>query len=233
MIRYAGVELTDVAPVKIDDIVVSPIALSPVARGRAVSWGSDFVRMGGGTRTVTVTFALLESAYADRERILQDIRDWAKTDKEYTLELPHFDDRHLDCVCTAHPDTSYRKWWENKLRLVFTCYDNPYWTSNQLIEVPCGQMFSIGGSAQPQITIERTGVMPLTNATYAGMGGSMQFSTIPAGTMVIDLNRQTAAIGNTSIMRYYVPTSVWIVPKTGAYQQISGVGTVKYRERWV
>lgn len=233
MIKFNNIELTDVAPVMIDDIVVSPISLSPVSRSRAIEWGSDFVRMGGGTRTVTVTFALLNDAYADREQALQDIRDWAKTDKEYTMELPHFENRHLECVCTAHPDTSYRKWWENRLRLVFTCFNNPYWTSNQLIEVPCGTVFAIGGSAQPQITIERSGLTALTNQTYAGMGGSMKFSQIPAGNMVIDLNRQTAAIGKTSIMRYYVPTSTWIVPKTGAYMSISGVGTVKYRERWV
>ena len=233
MIIFNGVEMTDVAPVKIDDIQVSPISLSPVSRSRAIEWGADFVRMGGGTRTVTVSFALLEEAYADREKHLQALRDWAKTDREYTMELPHFENRHLECVCTAHPDTSYRKWWENRLRFVFTCFNNPYWTSNQLIEVPCGQNFSIGGSAQPLITIERTGVTGLTNQTYSGMGGSMQFSQIPAGTLTIDLNRQTAAIGKTSIMRYYVPTSTWIVPKVAANQVINGAGTVKYRERWV
>ena len=122
MIRYNNVDLTDIAPVKIDDIDVSPINLAPVSRQRAIAFGADFVRMGGGTRTVAVTFALLDENYSSREAALQAIRDWAKTDKEYTLELPHFDNRHLECVCTEHPDASYRKWWENRLRLVFTCY---------------------------------------------------------------------------------------------------------------
>ena len=233
MIRFNGVDLTDIAPVKIDDIAVSPISLSPVARQRAIDFGADFVRMGGGSRTVTVTFALLEIDSAEREAALQAIRDWAVISGEKTLELPHFENRHLECVCTTHPETSYRKWWENKLRVVFTCFSNPYWTSNELIEVPCGQTFSIGGSAPPLVTIERSGVTSLSNQTYASRTESMTFSTIPAGTFRIDLNKQTAQIGNTSVMRYYVPTSTWIVPKVGAYQIITGAGVVRYRERWV
>lgn len=233
MIIFDHVEMTDVAPVKIEDITVSPIALSPVARQRAIEFGADFVRMGGGTRTVTISFALLDANNADREAEMQAIRDWAKINGEYTLELPEFANKHLECVCTSFPDHSYRKWWENKLKLTFTCFNNPYWTSNEVIEVPCGTLFSIGGSAQPLMTIERSGVVPLTNQSYSNGTNIMTFSSIPAGSMVIDLNRQTAAIGSTSIMRYYVPTSSWIVPKIGAYQNITGAGTVKYRERWV
>ena len=233
MIKFGGVELTDIAPVKIDDIDVSPINLAPVSRQRAIAFGADFVRMGGGTRTVSVSFALLEMDKAERETYLQAIRDWATFSAEKTLELPHFETRHLECVCTDHPDASYRKWWENRLRLVFTCFSNPYWTSNDLVEVPCGQTFSIGGSAPPIVTIERSGVTALTNQTYSNGTEAITFSTIPAGSMKIDLNRQTAQIGNTSIMRYYLPTSTWLTPKVGASQIINGVGSIKFRERWV
>ena len=233
MIIFNNRDLTDIAPVKIDDIVVSPIKLSPVARQRALKFGADFVRISGGTRTVTVTFALLESDINERESIMQDIRNWASVGAEYTLELPQFSNRHLECAVTALPEESYRKWWENKLRIVFTCFDNPYWTSNDLIELPCGNVFSIGGSAPPLVTIERNNIVPLTNQTYASRTEVMTFATIPSGNMVIDLNRQTARIGNTSFMRYYNPASTWIVPKVGSDQIITGAGTVKYRERWV
>lgn len=233
MIIFNNRDLTEIAPVKIDDIVVSPIKLSPVARQRALKFGADFVRISGGTRTVTVTFALLESNIDERESIMQDIRNWASIGAEYTLELPQFTNRHLECAVTALPEESYRKWWENKLRIVFTCFDNPYWTSNDLIEVPCGNVFSIGGSAPPLVTIERNNIVPLTNQTYASRTEVMTFSTIPSGNMVIDLNRQTARIGNTSFMRYYNPASTWIVPKVGSDQVITGAGVVKYRERWV
>lgn len=235
MIKYGGVDLTDIAPVKIDDIDVSPIQFSPVARQRSIAFGADFLRMGGGSRSVTVTFALLTNDLSEREHYMQQIRDWAQVAKETTLELPHFDNRYLECVCTAHPEPSYRKWWEARLRLVFTCFNNPYWTSNQIIEVPCGQLFSIGGSAQPVMVIERNGIIPLSDQVYTEQNGEgvMRFTQIPAGNLVIDLNRQTAGIGGVSIMQFYNPSSVWIVPKIGSNQIITGNGTIKYRERWL
>lgn len=233
MIIFNGVDLTETIPVKIEDIVVSPIQIEPVVRPRAIQYGSEFVRIHGGTRSVTVTFALLDIDIDEREQFIQDIRNWANIGAEYTLELPQFPARHLECAVTQLPDNSYRKWWENKLRIIFTCYNNPFWTSNELIEVNCGTTFSIGGSAQPLMTIERNGVTPLTNQTYSNGTDSMTFTTIPAGKATIDLNRQTASVGGTSIMRYYTPVSTWIVPRIGAGQRINGEGVIKYRERWV
>ena len=111
MIRFNNVELTDIAPVKIEDVFVSPIELTPVARQRAICFGAEFVRMDGGTRTVAVSFALLETNREERERVMQDIRNWASIGKEYTLELPEFSNRHLECAVTKLPEHSYRKWW--------------------------------------------------------------------------------------------------------------------------
>ena len=233
MIRFNGSDFTDVAPVKIEDIVVSPIALNPVEHQRAIRYGSEFVRMSGGTRTVTVTFALLDMDAAERETYFDTLRSWAQTDKEQTIELPQFSNRHLECICTSFPQQSYRKWWESNLTIVWTCYNNPYWTSNELIEVPCGTTFSVGGSAPPQMIIERKGNSTLTNVTYTNGTEVMHFTRLPSGTFTVDLNRQTAAIGNTSVMQYYEPTSTWIIPKIGANQYINGQGTVKYRERWI
>ena len=231
-IIFNSVNLENIAPVKIEDIVVSPIQLNPIARQRPISFGSEFVRMVGATRSVTISFALLDINIDERETIMQTIRDWAFTTTEKKLSLPMFSNKHLECICTQFPDHSYRKWWENKLRIVFTCFNNPYWTSDELVEVSAGATFSIGGSAPPLMTIERNG-SKLTNQTFASKKESMTFTTIPAGSLVIDLNRQTAAIGKTSIMQYYKPSSTWIVPKVGANQYINGVGTIKYRERWV
>jgi hypothetical protein len=233
MIIFNGVDLTETLPVKIEDINVAPIQFEPVSRPRAIQYGSEFVRMRGSIRNITITFALLDINKDEREQFLQDLRNWASIGAERTLELPEFSNRHLECAVTSLPDHSYRKWWENKLRLVFTCFNNVFWTSNELVEVPCGNVFSIGGSAQPLVTIERSAVTPLTNQTYTDGTGSMFFSTLPAGNVVIDLNRQIASVDGVSIMQYYAPTSVWITPKVGAYQYINGAGVVKYRERWV
>ena len=233
MIIFNGVDMTETLPVKIEDITVSPIQLNPLARQRAIQFGAEFVRMAGGTRTVTISFAVLEIDPVERENVMQSIRNFASIGAEYTLELPEYENRHLECAVTQLPDYSYRKGWENKLKLQFTCFNNPYWTSNEQIEVPCGTYFSIGGSAPPIMSIIRSGVTSLTNQTYTNGTESMTFTTIPAGNLTIDLNRQTAAIGSTSIMRYYTPVSTWITPKVGANQRITGNGTIRYRERWV
>lgn len=232
-IKYNGVELESIAPVKIDDIVVSPIRYNQITRARSIRFGAEFVRTVGESRTVTISFALLDSDIDNREQVLQAIRDWATTDAEHDLQLPQFGNRHLECVCTQHPDTSYRKWWENRLNVVFTCFNNVYWTSNEIVTVQCGTPFSVGGSAPPLLTITNNSHVALTNQTYASATESMRFSTIPAGNMTIDLNKQTAAIGTSSFMRYFVPTTKFIVPRVGANQTITGAGFVNFRERWV
>lgn len=231
MIVFNGVALESVANVKIDDIRVSPIKLNPVARGRAIRFGSEFVRMGGGERTVTITFALLDRNEVNRHAAIMAISQWAKTDAEYRLELPNEPNRYLTCVCTSKPEPSTRQWWESKLRLVFTCYDNPYWTSKNEKSVSCGTSFNVLGDAPPLMTITRTLTSTASNQTYSNGTQSMTFTTVPSGTMTIDLNRQTAAVGSSSIMQYYNPSGRFIIPKTGT-QTISGTGTVNYKERW-
>lgn len=234
MIIYNGVDLEELIPLKIEDIVVSPIQLNPVARQRAIGSGAEFVRTVGGDRKVTITFALLEMNREQRETDMQKLRTWAKplSGKEYELKLPQFEGRHLVCACTMLPDHSYRKWFENKLRIELTCFNNPFWTSDELMQANCGASFSVGGDAPPLMTIERSG-NALNNQTYATDKAAMTFSKIPSGSLVIDLNRQTAAVGGTSIMGNYVPTSTWIKPKAGGNQKITGNGVVKWRERWV
>ena len=195
MIVFNGIALESVAPVKIEDIRVSPIALNPVVRPRAIRFGSDFVRMAGGTRTVTITFAILDDNRITRHESLMNLTKWAKSDGEYKLELPTDPNRYLMAVCTAHPEPSTRQWWESKLRLVFTCYDNPYWTSKAEKSVACGTQFTVLGDAPPLMRIERTvSGSAASNQSYSNSAQTMTFSTIPVGDMVIDLNNQTAAV---------------------------------------
>ena len=232
MIVFNGIALESVAPVKIEDIRVSPIALNPIVRPRAIRFGSDFVRMGGGTRSVSITFAVLDEKAITRHESLMNITKWARNDGEYKLELPTDPNRYLMAVCTAHPEPSTRQWWESKLRLVFTCYDNPYWTSKAEKSVACGTQFTVLGDAPPLMRIERTvSGSAASNQSYSNSVQTMTFSTIPVGNMVIDLNRQTAAVGTSSIMQYYQASGSFIIPKTGT-QTITGTGTVKYRERF-
>ena len=231
MIVFNGIPLEGVAPVSIEDIRVSPIQYNPVARPRAIRFGSEFVRMGGGTRTVAILFALLERNHISRHEALIAVSKWAKTDAEYRLELPTDPNHFLQCVCTAKPEPSTRQWWESKLRLTFTCFDNPYWTDKNEKSVACGTAFNVLGDAPPLMRIENTFSSSASSVSYSNGVETMGFSTIPAGAMVIDLNRQTASVAGSSIMGYYQASGRFLIPRTGA-QTITGTGTVKYRERF-
>lgn len=231
MIIFDGVSLDSVANVKIEDIRVAPIRLNPVTRPRAIQYGSEFVRMGGGDRTIAITFALFDMNKVSRHESLMNISQWAKTDKEYILELPTDPHRYLQCVCTSKPEPSTRQWWESKLRLVFTCYSNPYWTSKAEKAVTCGTQFNVLGDAPPLMQIRRTVTSAQTNKSYSNGTQTMTFSNIPAGAMVIDLNKQTAVCGSTDLMQYYAPAGAFIIPQTGV-QTITGTGGVFWQERW-
>jgi hypothetical protein len=149
MIVYNGISIDSVAPVMIEDIKVSPIRYNPIVRPRAVRFGSEFVRMGGGERTVTISLALLDKNPIARQAALLALSVWARTDGEYRLELPTDPARYLVGVCTAKPEPSTRAWWENKLKLVFTCYNNPFWTAKEEKSVACGTSFYVFGDAMP------------------------------------------------------------------------------------
>jgi hypothetical protein len=231
MIIFNGVDLEEIAPVKIDDIRVSPIQTNPVARQR-VGFGQDFVRMTGGNRTITVTFALLLQERNERFEALQKIVEWARPFEECMLSLPMYPGKHFDCRCTGYPEPSYRQWWESKLRLTFTTFDNPFLTSDNEISVKCGTLFSISGTAPPLMKITRTVSSSVGNQSYSSNGRTMTFSLIPAGNMVIDLNRQTAEVSGTNFMQYFSKTSRFIEPETGNIN-VAGTGTIIYRERWV
>lgn len=233
MIIFDGISLNSVANVMIEDIHVGKISFEPAVRPRAIRGGSDFVRNRAGTRTVSITFSLLDEKMISRQASLMEIRAWAKSDQEYTLELPGYPDHYLTAVCTEKPEASLRQWWESDLRLTFTCYENPYWTAKAEKSASCGSTpFYVQGDAPPLMRIERTvSGSAVSNQSYALDGRTMTFSSIPVGNMVIDIDRQTAAVGSTDIMQYYNVNSKWLIPRTGSLT-LTGTGTVKYRERW-
>ena len=231
MIVFDGVSLESIAGVMVEDVRVNPIDYDPVTRPRAMRGGSDFVRNRAGTRTIAITFALLDDNKVSRQAALMAVSQWAKSDQEYRLDLPGHPDHYLMAVCTSKPEPSLRQWWESKLRLVFTCYDNPYWNSIKEKSVTCGTTFFALGDAPPLMCIERTLGSSASNQSYSMGGRTITFSTIPAGDMVIDLNRQTAVVGNTNIMQYYNVNSKFPIPRPGTLT-VTGTGTVKYRERW-
>lgn len=231
MIWFNGAALEGVAPVKIVDILVSPIPLNPVARQRPIQWGADYVRMGGGERTVAITFALLTENRDERQEQLTQISRWALSDSPAPLMLPNHDGRYLNAVCTQLPEPSLRQWWESKLRIVFTAFD-PYWVSMYEHSATCGTAIFVNGDAPPLMRIERALSEAATSQSYSDGANTATFSTIPAGALVIDLNKQIAAVNGTSIMSGYQFGGAFPVPRIGS-QTITGTGTVYWRERWM
>ena len=231
MIIFNGVDLEEIAPVKIEDIRVTPMNVQPVER-QNVGIGQNFIRMTGGQRTITVTFALPNDNKDERFELLEAIKEWARPWEECPLILPMYPGKHFDCRCTKYPEPSYRQWWESKLRLVFTTFENPYLTSNEELRAGLNEQLVIGGTAPPLIRIERRLSSRVANQTYACNGQSMFFSQIPAGQLKIDLNKQTAEVSGSTIMQYFGKTSQFIEPVNGN-MTITGNGTIIYRERWV
>lgn len=231
MIVYDGVSLESIAPVDVVDILVSPVQLSVTNRPRPIRAGAGFVRKHCGTRSVSITFALLTNDMHTRQKQLLEINKWALRDAEAPLQIPNFPTMYLSCVCTALPEPSTRQWWESKLRLVFTAYDNPFWTSVVEYSIPCGTQFFVSGTAEPLMQIRNTFAAAASNVNYSDGTDTMTFSQIPAGNMVIDLNRETAQVNSASIMSGYTFGSHFIKAKGGT-QTITGTGTVFYRERW-
>ena len=233
MIFFNNIALESVVPeVRNMDVRVSPISFNAVARQRGTLAGADFVRIIPRSRTVEVSFALIDDQWQMRQDALLAVNAWAASDTPGRLQLPGHDGRYLEAICTQLPEPSLRQWWESKLRVVFTTMDNPCWTSEAERTAVCGSAFYVSGSAPPLMQITRTLAAQATNQSYSDGTNTMTFSEIPAGEMVIDLNRQTAAVGGASIMSAYSFGSSFIVPKSGA-MTITGTGTVRWRERWM
>lgn len=236
MIIFDGVSLNSVADVTVKDIKVNPIKYDEVTRPRAMRGGSDFVRSRAGTRTVVITFALLDDDRINRQKALMAISAWAKNDMEHRLELPGHPEFYLTAICTDKPEPSLCEWWESRLRLVFTCYENPYWNSKSEKSVSCGTSFFVLGDAPPLMRIERSVAgSAVSNQSYALDGRTITLSIIPVGTMTLNMDDQTIHSVNgstmTDLMQYYNVNSKFLIPRTGS-QTITGTGTVKYRERW-
>lgn len=232
MILFRNVDLESVAPVKIEDIRVSPIIRSPVIRERPINGGADFVRVKDSMRTVGITFSILEESLDARQRLLDAVSDWAISDKPEPLALPYRMGRLLDVLVSTLPEPSTRQWWESRLNIVFTAYD-PYFYDPKEKSAECGTEFIVTGNAPPLMRIEGT-LSAGTALTFSDGTDTMVFGAYtgrPTGNFSIDLNNQTAAVGDVSIMPGYTFNSRFLLPKTGR-QTITGTGTVKWKERW-
>ena len=229
MIYLNGIALESIAPVKLEDIRVSPIVQTPVARDRPVNAGMTFIRAHEGTRTVGITFAIMEQDHDIRQRYIEAVTAWALTERPAPMQLPFHPDKVIYVMCTGLPEPSTRQWWESRLNLNFTAYD-PFFYSTTEKSAACGTAFKVFGNAAPKMRIVTT-LAASGDLTYSDSINSMTFTSVGAGDVEIDLSKQTAKVGSASIMDKFGFTSTFIIPRTGDIT-IAGSGTVKWREAW-
>lgn len=231
MLLFNGVAFEDVAAVNIVDIVVSPITQAVTAVDRAVVPGADFVRIRGKTRTITVTFVLLDQDRDARCESMEAIRRWAASDKPQRLMLPDRIGQYIDAICTTFPQLSIREWWEVG-KIVFTSYE-PFFTGTAENSSACGTPFMVHGSQPPHMEIRATLSAAVQNPAWSNGAQTITLNgSIGPGQLVIDLERQTITLNGNSIMSAYAfPASDFFAPVLG-YNNITGQGRVYWRERW-
>lgn len=229
MIVFNGMALEAIAPVKIEDIRVSPIIQTPVARDRPVTAGMTFIRAHEGTRTVSINFAIIEQDADTRQSYIEAITAWALTEQPAEMLLPYRTGKALYALCTGLPDPSTRQWWESRLNLTFTAYDPFFYDLNEKT-ANLGDTVFIRGNAIPKMRIEAT-LAASADLTFTDGRDTMVFEDVPAGDLVIDLTKQTAEVDGVSIMGCFTFTSTFIRPRLGPLT-ITGTGALKWREGW-
>ncbi len=230
MLFFNDVSISSFPGLMVEDIRVSPIQYAPLARQRPIRFGAEFVRISGGSRTVAVTFAVLEQDREARAMLLMDVRKWARSVDIGKLQVTGYPDMHLMAGCTEFSEHSSRQWWEDSLKVVFTAYE-PYWLSDDEKSVPCGTDVLIAGSAPPKMRIVRTLSSAASNQSWSDGTDTITLSSVPAGRLTIDLDRQTIDVDGQSVMSGFTFGSSFIRPKIGQ-MNISGAGTVIWQERW-
>lgn len=229
MIIFNGLALESIAPVKIEDIRVSPIVQTPVARDRPVTAGMTFIRAHEGTRTVSINFAIIEQDHDTRQSYIEAITAWALSEQPAPMLLPYRQDKVLYAICTGLPDPSTRQWWESRLNLTFTAYDPFFYDLNEKTGT-LGNTLFIRGNALPKMRIEAT-LAASGDLTFSDSVDTMVFEGVPAGALVIDLTKQTAQVDGVSIMDKFTFTSTFIRPRLGP-MTVTGSGTLIWREGW-
>ncbi len=238
MIIYNGIDITDVAPVDIADIVVSGVKRNVVSRDRMTHAGAEFVRVTDQTRQVTITLADRTNDEETRLSEIDAINAWAAGDQPGKLVLPYRDGKYLMALCASFVEPSYRQWWETKLKLVFTCYD-PYFyapAENSVSVSTMGRVFRLTGTAEPLVRIETVLTQERQSLSWTVNSKTLELSgTIPAGTVTVDLNAQTIrhSNGTTNLNAMLTLASRFPEIKRSMSVEASRSGTLYWRERYV
>lgn len=235
MVEFNGVEINEVAPVNVLDVIVSSPDINLTMLDVPLRAGSQFVRKKIGTRTVTVPFLLMEQDAEKRRRHIENIIAWAGTEQECMLKSTPEPEGFLMAVCSEFPKQSSRDFWE-VLTLVFTAAD-PHYTSCAESVIPASGYFFVGRDRPPRLIIKQTIESEITDATWKFGEKHVRLSgVLMPGELVIDFDRELVTLNGESIAEKVTLDSTFFELKKGANLiecENGAGGTAHLRERWI
>ena len=236
MIVYRGIDLQDVAPVDIADIVVGTVKRNAVTNDRPTRPGVEFVRITDNIRTVSITIADLTNDMETRLSEIDAINAWAAGDEPGRLVLPFRGGKYLNAVCTQYIEPSYRQWWETKLKLTFTAYD-PYFCdpAEKRLDADLGGVtVKISGSAEPLMRITQYPEVTVSSLYWTVNGKTVTITgTFEAGQYTLDLNKQTITNGSGNSLSDKVTLASRFPEFSKSMSVVTGLdSTIFWRERY-
>lgn len=235
MFEFNGVEINEVAPVNVLDVIVSSPPVNVTTLDIPLRAGSQFVRSKIGTRMVTVPFLLMEDDEEKRRRHIVNIIEWATTEQECRLISTPEPEGYLMAACSQYPNQSSRDFWE-VLTLVFTSSDPRYTACAENINSAGSYMF-VDHKIPPKLTIRQMIDNTINNPAwrlgteYVKISGS-----VTPGELVIDFEKESVMLNGQSISEQVTIDSTFFSLKKGAnlIECENGAGGVAYwSERWV
>ena len=235
MVEFNGIEINQVAPVNVLDVVISAAPVNVATLDVPLLVGSKFVRRKIGTRTVTVTFVLMEEDEEARRRYLADIVEWATSDQEQVLKSTPDANGHLMAVCSQYPEQSSKQYWE-VLTLAFTASDPRYIENNEHTESASGEI-SVTKKQAPLFRIEQTISSAISDATWRLGSEFVKLSgQVSPGKLVIDFDRESVTLNGESVAEKVTIDSTFFKLSQGKNKIVceNGAGGSAYwRERWI
>lgn len=179
-----GMGLEDISPrVKIKTIEPGVPAMTLKTADNAKYSGVRFLMQKEGSRTVKITFRVLEADEQRRENILADILTWTRGSR---LELTDRPGLYLPVLCTALPMMKNQRDYTTDLTMTFTAF-NPAWRAMVPTTTTLKTTSGVSASAfiQPtgtedatflEFEIKNTSSVTMNTASVAANGRSFAFS---------------------------------------------------------
>lgn len=235
MFEFDGVEMNEVAPVNVLDVIVSSPPVNVTTLDIPLRAGAKFVRSKIGMRMVTVPFLLMEDDEEKRRTHIADIIEWATTEHECALLSTPESEGYLMAVCSQYPNQSSRDFWE-VLTIVFTASEPRYTACAENIN-PAGSYMFVTHKEPPQLTIKQTIDVSITDPVWRLGSEYVKISgAVTPGELVIDFDKESVTLNGQSISEQVTIDSTFFSLKKGAnlIECENGAGGVAHwRERWI